>query len=88
MTIYQGHQGVVEDVAWHQHHQDIFGSVGDDKRLILWDMRKPPTQVRCWGQKGGSVCVCVCVCVVFTTWRRGGVWRDLIPTAQCDLRRG
>jgi hypothetical protein len=23
------------------HHADIFGSVGDDKQLILWDTRKP-----------------------------------------------
>lgn len=41
-TIYVQHQGVIEDVAWHQHHCDIFGSVGDDKQLILWDTRKPP----------------------------------------------
>lgn len=41
-TTYVAHQGVVEDVAWHQHHTDIFGSVGDDKQLILWDTRKPP----------------------------------------------
>jgi histone-binding protein RBBP4 len=43
-TIYHEHNGVVEDVAWHCHHQDIFGSVGDDKQLILWDMRRPPNQ--------------------------------------------
>lgn len=43
-TIYTEHHGVVEDVAWHCHHQDIFGSVGDDKQLILWDMRRPPSQ--------------------------------------------
>ena len=24
------------------HHADIFGSVGDDKQLVLWDARKPP----------------------------------------------
>lgn len=41
-TIYREHHGVVEDVAWHCHHADIFGSVGDDKQLILWDTRKPP----------------------------------------------
>lgn len=42
--IYAEHEGVVEDVAWHCHHQDIFGSVGDDKQLILWDVRRPPNQ--------------------------------------------
>lgn len=41
LSIYCGHGGVVEDVAWHPRHTDIFGSVGDDKKLILWDMRKP-----------------------------------------------
>lgn len=33
------HSGVVEDVAWHCSHSDLFASVGDDKRLLLWDMR-------------------------------------------------
>lgn len=32
---------ILQDVAWHMHHADIFGSVGDDKQLILWDTRKP-----------------------------------------------
>ncbi|KAL6779612.1 NURF55 [Auxenochlorella protothecoides x Auxenochlorella symbiontica] len=41
LHIYQGHGGVVEDVAWHPRHAPIFGSVGDDKKLIIWDMRKP-----------------------------------------------
>lgn len=36
--------GTVQDVAWHCHHADIFGSVGDDKQLILWDVRRPPAQ--------------------------------------------
>lgn len=41
LHIYQGHLGVVEDVAWHPRHGDLFGSVGDDRKLILWDLRKP-----------------------------------------------
>lgn len=42
-TLYrQAHMGVVEDVAWHSKHEHMFGSVGDDKRLLLWDIRKPP----------------------------------------------
>ena len=45
--IYTGHLGVVEDVAWHSKHEHIFGSVGDDKQLLLWDTRKkPPTRRR------------------------------------------
>jgi histone-binding protein RBBP4 len=40
-SIYKSHQGVVEDVAWHHKHEYIFGSVGDDKKLLIWDTRKP-----------------------------------------------
>ncbi|RLN27238.1 hypothetical protein BBJ28_00019952 [Nothophytophthora sp. Chile5] len=50
---YSGHSDVIEDVAWHMHHKKIFGSVGDDKKLLMyvvWDMRsesynKPVTTV-------------------------------------------
>ncbi|KAL4437477.1 hypothetical protein ABPG77_003458 [Micractinium sp. CCAP 211/92] len=41
LHIFQGHLGVVEDVAWHPRHADLFGSVGDDKKLVVWDLRKP-----------------------------------------------
>ncbi len=37
-----------QDVAWHCHHADIFGSVGDDKQLILWDVRRPPASGGPW----------------------------------------
>jgi WD40 repeat protein len=37
----QAHEGVVEDVAWHLKHEHLFGSVGDDKKLLLWDTRQP-----------------------------------------------
>jgi len=39
----KGHTSVVEDVAWHAHHAEIFGSVGDDKKLLIWDTRTPGT---------------------------------------------
>ncbi len=42
LQIYTGHTGVVEDVAWHAQHPHLFGSVGDDKALLLWDTRRPP----------------------------------------------
>lgn len=54
-TTYVAHQGVVEDVAWHQHHTDIFGSVGDDKQLILWDTRKPPRDGEQRGMRGPAM---------------------------------
>eukprot|EP00742_Colponemidia_sp_Colp-10_P003936 GILJ01004196.1.p1 GENE.GILJ01004196.1~~GILJ01004196.1.p1 ORF type:complete len:425 (-),score=69.59 GILJ01004196.1:170-1444(-) len=34
-----GHTNVIEDVAWHLHHPDLFGSVGDDRKLLMWDIR-------------------------------------------------
>jgi WD40 repeat protein len=37
---YDSHSGVVEDVAWHGIHPDIFASVGDDKKLMIWDLRE------------------------------------------------
>ncbi|CAA6668079.1 unnamed protein product [Spirodela intermedia] len=39
------HDGVVEDVAWHLRHEYLFGSVGDDHHLLIWDLRAPsPTK--------------------------------------------
>jgi WD40 repeat protein len=31
---------VVEDVAWHKTDPFVFGSVGDDKKLKIWDTRQ------------------------------------------------
>ena len=36
---YTGHTAVVEDVAFHMHHAHLFGSVGDDAKLMIWDKR-------------------------------------------------
>ncbi|PAV75050.1 hypothetical protein WR25_06374 [Diploscapter pachys] len=38
-TVFKAHTAVVEDVAWHILHQEVFGSVGDDHKLIIWDAR-------------------------------------------------
>ncbi|KAH7728702.1 hypothetical protein AAVH_04013 [Aphelenchoides avenae] len=38
-TIFTGHNAVVEDVAWHVLHDSVFGSVGDDHKLMVWDTR-------------------------------------------------
>ena len=38
-TIFTGHTAVVEDVAWHLLHESLFGSVGDDHKLMIWDTR-------------------------------------------------
>ncbi|XP_051147214.1 WD-40 repeat-containing protein MSI1-like isoform X2 [Andrographis paniculata] len=41
MQIFKVHDGVVEDVAWHFKHEHLFGSVGDDQYLHVWDLRTP-----------------------------------------------
>lgn len=43
MNTFNGHGGVVEDVAWHLHHSSMFGSVADDKKLMIWDIREKLT---------------------------------------------
>eukprot|EP00803_Ostreobium_quekettii_P008693 evm.model.scf_442.1 EVM.evm.TU.scf_442.1 scf_442:856-5839(+) len=34
------HKGVVEDIAWHNQYNYLFGSCGDDKNVMLWDLRQ------------------------------------------------
>jgi len=41
-SIRTGHTDVVEDVQWHNHNEVLFGSVGDDKQLLIWDLRQAP----------------------------------------------
>ncbi|KAF8323734.1 WD40 repeat-like protein [Clavulina sp. PMI_390] len=36
---YRGHASVVGDVSWHAKQASIFASVGDDKQLMIWDIR-------------------------------------------------
>ena len=40
--IFESHSDVVEDVAWHHHHECLLGSVGDDRKLMIWDTRHDP----------------------------------------------
>lgn len=30
----------MEDVCWNHHNENVFASVSDDRRLLLWDMRE------------------------------------------------
>lgn len=39
MTVFKGHEAIVEDVQWHQLHPALFGSVSDDYSCMIWDIR-------------------------------------------------
>eukprot|EP00003_Mantamonas_plastica_P000750 TRINITY_DN1057_c0_g1_i4.p1 TRINITY_DN1057_c0_g1~~TRINITY_DN1057_c0_g1_i4.p1 ORF type:complete len:334 (-),score=127.86 TRINITY_DN1057_c0_g1_i4:648-1649(-) len=43
VSVFAGHKDVVEDVCWHRTHDYMFGSVGDDRQLMIWDTRKNST---------------------------------------------
>mmetsp|Transcript_28430 Transcript_28430/g.46069 ORF Transcript_28430/g.46069 Transcript_28430/m.46069 type:complete len:351 (+) Transcript_28430:346-1398(+) len=36
---FTGHTSVIEDVDWHVFNDSLFGSVDDDGKLMIWDMR-------------------------------------------------
>ncbi|KAI9251239.1 WD40-repeat-containing domain protein [Sporodiniella umbellata] len=42
---YQGHTDCVEDISWHAVQPDLFASVADDQRLMIWDTRQPENPV-------------------------------------------
>ncbi|KAJ4826943.1 adenyl-nucleotide exchange factor [Turnera subulata] len=42
--IYKAHESVVGDVSWHLKNDNLFGSVGDDRQLMIWDLRTNQTQ--------------------------------------------
>ena len=39
------HTATVEDVAWHGKDPNMMGSVGDDRRICIWDTRTEVTKV-------------------------------------------
>ena len=40
-----GHTATVEDVDWHGKDEHMFGSVGDDRIINIWDDRKPTNAI-------------------------------------------
>ena len=38
---FEAHSSIVEDVAWNNFDEFIFTTVGDDKKLKIWDIRDP-----------------------------------------------
>ena len=45
-SVFAGHEAVVEDVCWHALHDSIFGSVGDDLKIMIWDTRSTGTGIK------------------------------------------
>uniref|UniRef100_A0A7S0E291 Histone-binding protein RBBP4-like N-terminal domain-containing protein n=1 Tax=Hanusia phi TaxID=3032 RepID=A0A7S0E291_9CRYP len=49
VSVFKGHTGSVEDVAWHILKPKMFGSVGGDNQLMIWDTsmadKKPAQKV-------------------------------------------
>jgi len=39
LNSFQGHTDCVGDVAWSPHQESVFFSVGDDKKVFIWDLR-------------------------------------------------
>lgn len=54
---YEEHKSIVEDVCWSKHHENVFATVGDDRKLILWDLRqdKPTSTVEAHTQEVNSI---------------------------------
>lgn len=40
VSVFKGHTEVVEDVDWHHRDMNLVGSVGDDRSIRIWDIRK------------------------------------------------
>ncbi|KAI0499442.1 hypothetical protein KFK09_020345 [Dendrobium nobile] len=56
--VFEAHEAAVEDVDWHFDNENLFGSVGDDNRLMLWDLRssrKPEHSILAHGDEVNSL---------------------------------
>ncbi|XP_057495444.1 WD-40 repeat-containing protein MSI2-like isoform X2 [Actinidia eriantha] len=55
--VYEAHGNIVGDVDWHLKDENLFGSVGDDCYLMIWDLRtnKPQHSVQAHEKEGGEI---------------------------------
>jgi histone-binding protein RBBP4 len=44
ISVFRGHTDVVEDVDWHKRDPNMVGSVGDDRSIMIWDVREKNPQ--------------------------------------------
>ncbi|XP_019177753.1 PREDICTED: WD-40 repeat-containing protein MSI1-like [Ipomoea nil] len=62
MRIFDIQHGCIEDVAWHMKDGNLFGTVGEDKHLHIWDIRTPAINfnqsVLCHDAKVNSLAFC------------------------------
>lgn len=42
--VFEAHTAAVEDVSWQLGNENLFGSVGDDHMLMMWDLRTSKPQ--------------------------------------------
>jgi histone-binding protein RBBP4 len=52
IATFKGHGDVVGDVCWHASNPNMFASVGDDGKLLIWDSRQADATLRCSAHSG------------------------------------
>jgi histone-binding protein RBBP4 len=62
LKTFKGHTDVVEDVDWHAMDEHMFGSVGDDKIINLWDSRDESKPVHAVTDAHESDINCISFC--------------------------
>lgn len=48
------HQDIVNDVKWHSFDQHLFGSVSDDLKVLLYDLRTPTNPISTFYSEGAK----------------------------------